>query len=318
MFHDNLQHNENHEPHIGLILSFFQLFKKLQDELNDVPDRLLTYYYEQILGQSRRKQIPDSVYCYVEIDPEVPELVLPESTRIIAGQNVDGQDILYEITDSVKMVNGIYSRQINPSERFRPFLALGEEQRFLSEDSKTMEEVDIGFAVSSPTLKLKGGNRKVDLSFLGPSFPEFSAYQEEIHQDGMGISQPTLKVRIKNQTVFHPYSFLQFLELEQLKISVEVKQLKNLSLYSNYGPMDQSIPFDLFGPTPKAGSYLMIGNDEIFAKDLDELNVGWTYYGLPAGEDMESYFGGYPYGIRNDSFKVKFQALSDFRFCPLT
>jgi hypothetical protein len=414
MFHDNLQHNENHEPHIGLMLSFFQLFKKLQDELNHVPDRLLTYYYEQILGQSRRKQVPDSVYCYVEIDPELSELVLPESTRIIAGQNIDGQDLLYEITDSVKvsniklsnlytlfvsrnklidpgssfqMVNGIYSRQINPSEKFRPFLALGEEQRFLSEDSKNMQEVDIGFAVSSPTLKLNGGNRKVDLSFvflsesyqyfltmllsvakskkqlpeeifhqiftgslvieyttqtgwchiddfeisppqdwnergfqlsfqLGPSFPEFSVYQEEIHQDGMGISQPTLKVRIKNQTVFHPYSFLQFLELEQLKISVEVKQLKNLSLYSNYGQMDQSIPFDLFGPTPKAGSYLMIGNDEIFAKDLDELNVGWTYYGLPAGEDMGSYFGGYPYGINNDSFKVKFQALSDFRFLP--
>jgi hypothetical protein len=414
LFNDNLQNNQNHEPHIGLILSFFQLFKKLQAELNDVPDRLLTYYYEQILGQSRRKQIPDSVYCYVEIDPEVSELVLPEKTKIIAGQNVDGEDVLYELTDSVQvsniklsnlftlfvsrnrlidpgssfqMVNGIYSQQINPREKFRPFLALGEEQRFLSDDAKTMQEVDMGFAISSPTLKLKGGQRSVELKFiflsesyqyfltmllsvantkkqlpeeifdqiftgslvveyttpagwceidqfevsppqdwnergfqlsfvLGPSFPEFSAYQEEMHQDGMEISQPTIKIRLKNQTVFHPYSFLQFLELEQLKISVEVKQLKNLTLHSNYGPIDEGIPFDLFGPSPKVGSYLLIGNDEIFAKDLDELKVGWTYFGLPIGEDMEAYFGGYPYGIKNDSFKVKFQALSDFRFLP--
>lgn len=415
MFQDNLHHNENHEPHIGLILSFFQLFKKLQYELNEVPDRLLTYYYEQILGQSRRGQIPDSVYCYVELDPEVSELILPEQTRIIAGQNTDGQDILYEIIDAVKvsnvklsrlytlfvsrnklldpgssfqMVNGIYASHINPNEKFSPFLALGQEQRFLSEDSKTMEEVDIGFAVSSPTLKMKGGIREVNLAFvflsesyqyfltmllsvaktkkqlpeeifhqiftgsllieyttpkgwciiddfeivppqdwnergfqlsfkLGASMPEFAAYQEEIHQYGMGIDQPTLRIKIKNQTVFHPYSFLQFLELEQLKITVDVQQLKNLSLYSNYGPMDQSIPFDLFGPTPKAGSYLLVGNDEIFAKDLDELKIGWSYYGLPGDQDMESYFGGYPYQIKNDSFKVKFQALSDFRFLPI-
>ena len=415
MFHDNLQHNENHEPHIGLMLSFFQLFKKLQDELNHIPDRLLTYYYEQILGQSRRKQIPDFVYCYVEIDSKVQEIIIPENTRIIAGQNTEGQDILYSTIDSVKVsniklgniftlfvsrnklidpgsafqtVNGIYSKQIDPNKKFGSFLALGEEQRFLSEDSKTMKEVEIGFAISSPTLKLKGGHRKVEIAFvflsesyqyflamllsvakskkqlpeeifhqlfsgslfieyttlsdwcsietfevippqdwnengfklsftLGPSMPEFTSYVEEIHKDSMGINQPTLKIKLRNQNVFHPYSFLQFLELEQMKISVDVKQLKNLSLFSNFGPIDTSIPFDLFGSTPKAGSYLLIGNDEVFSKDLEELNIGWTFFGLPGGEDMESYFRGYPYAIKNDSFKVKFQALSDFRYLPV-
>lgn len=414
LLNDNLQNKEDHEPHIGLLLSFFQLFKKLQDELNMVPDRLLTYYYEQILGQERRKQIPDSVYCYVEIDPEIRELVIPENTRIIAGQNIEGQDIRYELTDAVKvsdiklgniftlfvsrnklidpgssfqMVNGIYSKQIDPNENFGSFLALGEEQRFLSEDLKTMQEVDIGFAVSSPTLKLKGGQRKVEIAFvflsesyqyflamllsvaknknqfpeeifhqlfsgslhleyttnlgwcsiddfevippqdwnengfklgftLGPSMAEFACYSEDLHLDGMGINQPTLKITLRNQNVFHPYSFLQFLELEQIKIVVEVKQLKTLSLHSNFGPLDQSIPFDLFGPTPKVGSYLLIGNDEVFSKDLDDLKIGWTFFGLPIGEDMQSYFSGYPYGIKNDSFKVKFQALSDFRYMP--
>jgi len=414
LLNDNLQNKEDHEPHIGLLLSFFQLFKKLQDELNTVPDRLLTYYYEQILGQSRRKQIPDSVYCFLILDPDIKEIVIPENTRVIAGQNIEGQDIIYELTDSVKVsniklgsiftlfvsrnklidpgssfqiVNGIYSKQIDPNKKFGSFLALGEEQRFLSEDSKTMQEVDIGFAVSSPTLKLKGGQRKVEIAFvflsesyqyflamllsvskskdqlpeeifhqlfsgslhlqytsnlgwctienfevippqdwnengfklgftLGPSMPEFASYFEEIHLNGMGINQPTLKIGLKNQDVFHPYSFLQFLELEQIKISVDVKQLKSLSLHSNFGPLDQSIPFDLFGPIPKAGSYLLIGNDEVFSKDLDELKIGWTFFGLPAGEDMQSYFSGYPYGIQNDSFKVKFQALSDFRYTP--
>lgn len=414
LLQDNLRNKEDHEPHIGLLLAFFQLFQKLQEELNTVPDRLLTYYYEKILGQTRRGQIPDLVDCYVMVDSEMESLLIPENTRILAGQNIAGQDIIYEVTDTVMVspsklsslytlyisrnklidpgstfqtVNGIYSKKIDPSEKFQSFLALGEEQHFLSEEDKTMQEVDIGFAISSPTLKLKGGQRDVEISLvfltesfqyflamvlsvskgknllpeevfyqlfsgslhleyttdtnwcaidtfevippqdwnqngfklafkLGPAMPEFASYVEEIHQDGMGISQPTLKIKLKNKDVFHPYSFLQFLELEQVRVSVEVKNLKSLSLYSNFGPLDQSIPFDLFGPTPKAGSYLLIGNDEVFSKDLDELKVGWTYFGLPIGEDMKSYFGGYPYGIDNDSFKVKIQALSDFRFLP--
>jgi len=414
LLQDNLRHKEDHEPHIGLMLAFFQLFKKLQEELNTVPDRLLTYYYEQILGQSKRGQIPDLVHCYVKVDPQADALMIHKNTRILAGQNIEGQDIVYEVTDTVKVstsklaslftlyisrnklidsgssfqtVSGIYSREIVIDEKFESFLALGEEQRFLSDEDKTMKEVDIGFAISSPTLKLKGGHREIELAFvflnesyqyflamllsvakgnkqlpeevfkqlfsgslqlaytsdlgwctidsfevippqdwnengfrigftLGPGMPEFSSYLEEIHQENMGISQPTLKISLKNQNVFHPYSFLQFLELEQIRISVSVKKLKNLSLFSSFGPLDQSIPFDLFGPTPKAGSYLLIGNDEVFSKDLDELQVGWSFFGLPTGEDMQSYFRGYPYAINNSSFKVRIQALSDFRFLP--
>jgi hypothetical protein len=414
LLQENLRHKDDHEPHIGLLLAFFQLFKKLQQEINTVPDRLLTYYYEQILGQTRKGQIPDLLHCYVTVDPAADPLWIAEGTRVLAGQNKDGQDMLYEVTDTVRIstsklaslytlhisrntlidpgtsfqtVNGIYSRKIDPTDKFESFLALGEEQRFLSEDQKTMEEVSIGFAISSPTLKMKGGHREVEVAFvflsesyhyflamllsvakgknqlpeeifhqlfsgslhltyttdtgwaeidsfevippqdwnengfrlaftLGPGMSEFAPYQEQIHQEGMGVNQPTLKIRLKNQNVFHPYSFLQFLELEQIRISVVVKKLKSLSLHSSFGPLDQSIPFDLFGPTPKAGSYLLIGNDEVFSKDLDELKIGWTFFGLPVGEDMKSYFSGYPYAIDNDSFKVKIQALSDFRFMP--
>ncbi len=414
LFQDNLLNKADHEPHIGLLLAFFQLFKKLQTEFNTVPDRLLMYYYEEILGQTRRGQVPDFLHCYVVVDPESDAVLIPESTRILAGQNKDGQDIIYELTEpslvssnklarlyvlfisrnklidsgsSFQSVNGIYSKKIDPSEKFAPFLALGEDQRFLSDDQKTMEEVAIGFAISSPTLKMKGGQREVELDFvflsesyqyflamlisvaksknqlpeevfhqlfsrslqisyttesgwctlrdfevippqnwnlhgfklsftLSPGMPEFASYAEEIHLEEIGLNQPTLKVILRNQNVFHPYSFLQFLELEQIRISVSVKNLKSVSLYSSFGPLDQSIPFELFGPTPKVGSYLLIGNDEVFSKDLDELNIGWTFFGLPTGQDMRAYFGGYPFGIENNSFKIKIQALSDFRFLP--
>lgn len=414
LFQDNLANKEDHEPHIGLLIAFFQLFSQLQEEMNTVPDRLLTYYFERILGQARKEQEADTVQCYATIDPEIDQVLVPKNTRLLAGQNESGSDILYEIKDPVtfsnlrlthlftmfvsrnklidpgtpfQTVNGIYSKRISALENFKPFQALGEEQRFLNESNKTMDEVDIGFSISSPTLRLSGGYREVNLEFvfltesyqyflamilsisktknqlpeeifhqiftdslslqhttadgwctvpshevipptnwnensfrltftLGPGHPAISRYVEEVHEEGLQLQQPVLKILLKNQHVFHPYSFLQFLELEQIKIGVNVKQLKNLSLHSSFGPLDHSIPFDFLGPTPKVGSYLLLGNEEIFSKDLDSLQVGWTYHGLPQGEDMKSYFKGYPYGIENDSFKLKIQALSDFRFMP--
>lgn len=410
----NLKEKQDHEPHIGLLLAFFQLFQKLQDEINTIPDRLLSYYFEEVLGQTKRQQTPDTIDCYVMMDPEGGQAWLPKGIRVLAGQNAEGQDIIYEVEDKVKIspsklvslytlyvsrnmiidpgssfqtVNGIYFNKIDLQDKFKPFLALGEEQHFLSGESKSMKDVEVGFAISSPTLYLKGGDRKVKISFffsnesyqyfltmllsvakannslpeevfhqlfsntlkleyttsqnwysiedfeitppqdwnqnvfyltfrLAPGLPEFASYIEDIHLDQMNVSQPVLRIKLKNKGVYHPYSFLQFLELEQIKISVDVKKLKSLTLFSSFGPMDQSVPFDLFGPSPKVGSYLIIGNNEIFSKDLEELKIGWTFFGLPVGEDLKSYFSAYPYGIENDSFKLKIQALSDFRFLP--
>ena len=414
LFRENLANKQDHEPHIGLLIAFFQLFSQLQEEMNTVPDRLLTYYFEQILGQVRKQQEADTVQCYATIDEDLEQVFVPKNSRILAGQNEEGNDILYELKNPVtfsnlklaslftmfvsrnklidpgtpfQTVNGIYSKHISFLEDFKSFQALGEEQRFLNKSGKTMEEVDIGFSVSSPTLRLGGGYREVHLEFvfltesyqyflamllsisktknqlpeeifhqifagslslqhttskgwcevpshevippeswnensfklaftLGPDHPAISPYLEEVHEEGLNLQQPVLKILLKNQHVFHPYSFLQFLELEQIKIGVNVKQLKNLSLHSNYGPSDQSIPFDLLGPVPKVGSYLLIGNEEIFSKDLESLQVGWTFHDLPLGRDMKSYYEEYPYGIGNNSFKLKIQALSDFKYMP--
>ncbi len=411
---DNLQIKDDHEPHIGLLLTFFNLFQKLQSELNEIPVRLLNFYYKDVLGQNLRAQVPDTVYCYVNLDADYSEIVIPKNTVIIAGQNTEGQDIKYALDEKVKVsdvnlagiytffvsrnklidpgtsfetINGMYSKYIDPALGKTVFTALGEEQRFLSKENRTMDDVNLGFIISSPTFKLKGGSRKVLISFtflpesfqyfltmilsvakvnkstpeevfsqifsdsldlnyttpkgwhnieqfelippqdwnengfkiqfeLGPAMPEFNGYNEEVHKDKIDLFHPALKVLLNNNSVFHPYSFLQFLEIEQVNIDVEVSQFKKLTLHSSYGPVDQSIPFDMLGPSPKAGSYLLVGSDEIFSKDLDELKIGWTFHGLPKGEDMESYFGGYPFGIKNDSFKLQIQALSDFRYSP--
>jgi hypothetical protein len=412
---ESLEKNANHESQIGLLLSFLQLFKHVQEDINRIPERQLLYYYEQILGQKRRAQISDDAHVYAIVDSEVSEILIPEKSIILAGQNQEGFDLKYQVVQSTivsnlrlvglstlfisrnqaidpgtnfQTVSGIYSKTINLEDFSESFPALGEEQRFLGDQEKTMEEVDLGFAIASPTLRLKGGERKVSLEFkflaesyqyflamllsvaknkqrlpeeifyqifknsvhieytsengwhsletfefvppqdwntngfvlrfeLSPAEPPVIVYQEDIHGLGYAVNQPILKLIFRSQDTFHPYSFLQFLEMEEVKVEVEVNHLKHLTVHSNYGSLDHSIPFDFLGPSPKMGSYLLIGNDEIFCKQLDELKIGWTFHSLPLTGDIAHYFRGYPYGITNDSFQLSIQALSDFRFMPL-
>ena len=152
---------------------------------------------------------------------------------------------------------------------------------------------------------------------LGKGDPPLSHYLENVHSGGLSIDQPAIRVELLGANAYHPYSHLQFLELTEIGIHVSVQDLRNLVLHSSNGPLDDSGPFELLGAGPKKGSFLLVGNEEVFSKRLDELQVGWNYQGLPLDEKgLKGYFSGYPYGITNKSFKLRVTALSDFRFQP--
>lgn len=160
--------------------------------------------------------------------------------------------------------------------------------------------------------------RQFSLQFtLDKGAPSLVHYAEEIHQADLGQQQPLLRIRLSGSNAYHPYSHLQFLELEELKVQVKVSDLRNLSLHSSTGPLSDSGPFELLGASPVKGSFLLIGNDEIFSKKLDDLQIGWDFYALPVGEaGLSAYFAGYPGEITNDSFRLRLSALSRYKFYP--
>ena len=413
---NSLENQSDHQPHIGLLLSFLKLYRYAQQELNLLPERQLSFFLETILRQKKRPAIADRLYGVFEISDERTEVLLPKGTAILAGQDSSGADRIYlterdthlnhariealhtvfvarnpliDQNSRYQLVSGIYHQPIHPDQTNPvPFATLGEEQRFLPNAERTMDDAQIGFVLSSNVLRLQGGERDIRITFtfteqsfhyltsvlmdiaqrreikadeafhavfahaldasytgpegwvsfpsadmippkewdhrtftlrllLSPSLPPVSVYQEEIHQSGLMLRQPAIRIKLRGTDSYHPYSHLHFLELNDISIEVSVSEMKQLILLTNTGAVDDSAPFELLGSTPKKGSYLLIGSDELFSKTLTRLQAGWTFFSLPLGnQSLKEYFAAYPYAMGNGDFKLKVQALTDFSFRP--
>jgi hypothetical protein len=222
LFYQSYYENENHPPHNGLIFSFLELYAVLKTDLNKVTKKHLDFFYTKILGQKPKLGNPDSLFVYALLNPDVKEVFLPKDTILHAGQDPLGfpekyvidqeiqlthasvskimtlymsRNALVDVYSKYRLVSGIYGRKIDNLSEFEPFASLGEEQLFLSEEERTMEEVSIGFAVSSPTLRLCGGFRSITLSlFFTP---------ESIDRMTFLLLDIAEKRKIKPEEVFH-------------------------------------------------------------------------------------------------------------------
>ena len=62
------------------------------------------------------------------------------------------------------------------------------------------------------------------------------------------------------------------LEVKNIAIDVDVKGIRQLMLSSDIGGISSNVPFQPFGAIPKVGSYFIIGKEELFKKDLTDIN----------------------------------------------
>ncbi|MDO9554654.1 hypothetical protein [Rhodonellum sp.] len=128
-------------------------------------------------------------------------------------------------------------------------------------------------------------------------------YQKELHGDDFDTEWPLLKIVLNNQAQLHPYKPLRLLEIEEVSIEAHVTGVEKMDLSNQFGELDQSNPFQPFGPLPSQGSYLRMRNPLIFQKYLSELTINYKWSALPQDRlGFKSYYSSYPYGIDNDAF----------------
>ena len=102
-FHRSLTEKDNHQPHIGLLISFLKLYRYAQIELNEMTTRILYFYYNTVLKQVQRDGICDHVHLSFNISNHIKKFVLPSGTALSAGSSKDGSDISYETIRDIEI-----------------------------------------------------------------------------------------------------------------------------------------------------------------------------------------------------------------------
>lgn len=129
---------------------------------------------------------------------------------------------------------------------------------------------------------------------------------------------PAVRFELNPSAFVYPYDFFASINLDKIDCGISVTGLKSLVGYNQLGPIDMATPFYPFGPTPNLDSYLLIGNKELFKKDLDSMQINLDWMDLPKDSGgFRTHYHLYDLGLDNDSFKVKLSVLKSGEWSPL-
>lgn len=124
-------------------------------------------------------------------------------------------------------------------------------------------------------------NLQIDLGSNEPPIEPFLK-----NPDGLSSSWPMLKMEYD---LFSDLSAAPV--ITKLIIEVNVQEVKTFQLYNDSGALSTKTPFPVFGTTPVKNSNFIIGNNELFSKPLNTLEITLDWDHLPP--DFLSYYQPY-------------------------
>ena len=179
-----------HDPASGLLLAFVKVFQQTQHITNQFSERLLDFYYQDILQNSPEAAVADRVLLDCLLKPGERLVDIPEGALFTAGQTKNQQDIQYRTTKRSLLtgaeLTGLYTfylqrhQHISPENisqsvtRIKAYDCLQQAfspplNVFGYETGARQKTVDLGnqiaLCIASDTLLLKEGRRKINLQF---------------------------------------------------------------------------------------------------------------------------------------------------------
>ena len=190
--------SRSHSSAIGLYVTFVKLFQKIQSQLNHFTQRHLNFYYNDILKAQPRPISADRTYLIFKPDHEERRVLIEKGTEFTAGNEANLRDVVYAAQNDVLVhgatVDALQTLYFDSDPLSSPEYELGFASRakvsripILKTDPSTSEQelqawpmfgalrsdtatqvykdAEIGFAIASPVLFLKEGERHINVSF---------------------------------------------------------------------------------------------------------------------------------------------------------
>lgn len=182
-----------HEPSMGLLLATLQLFQYSRAPLNAFPDRLIDFYYRDVLRLTPRPAVPEYVHLLLGRAVHYAGPVeIPAGTRFTGGKDSQGKALEFAAdsalsltTSQVAMLCNLRMERdptISPEREFDyptrmkveslplqpPSAAYGERAPWwpllggaVRDSASQAQDARLGFALASPLLRLQEGSREV-------------------------------------------------------------------------------------------------------------------------------------------------------------
>lgn len=306
--HINLESYPKHSPQYALYLAFLKLFGYAQDNLNEFTKRHLDFYYNKILHLYPEKATPDSVHLCIEPHKNRSSFLIEKGSIFLGGKDSQGRNKYYECAADVAInqakVEHIYGSSVKDDafyfQDITDLNASGQPWNAFPGDSVYSQ---IGFALATPMLYLRGGHREITITFKNANNQKVQVLPRDFEfyltaEDGWykttadfeeGIITLTIPIEEKGIIPFNTeihegvdletsFPTLKIISgsaniannptFEKVELSVKVTNYKHFKLFNNTGEIDHTKSFEPFGSIPKNGNTLIFACKEFFQKNI--------------------------------------------------
>lgn len=94
-----------HDPAIGLLIAFLQLFQKLHHKINRFTLNYIDFYYDDVLKIRVRQCVPDYAFLAVSSGNKNNEIIVHKGTEFLAGKDSNKQAIIFTAVEDVLINN---------------------------------------------------------------------------------------------------------------------------------------------------------------------------------------------------------------------
>jgi hypothetical protein len=175
------------EPHLALLLAFFEVYKKPKELLNRLTAKHLEFYYSEVLRLKRESAMPDRAHLAISLKNNAPPTAIGPTHSFSAGKDQAGVELIYRPSlesivnnASITTIGSMFiDTQGAGIVRYAPIAnssdGLGgeldkNEPRWRGFGHAGLPVAETGFALSSPVLRMQEGLRKVSVSLTLANF----------------------------------------------------------------------------------------------------------------------------------------------------
>ncbi|MCW3090724.1 MAG: hypothetical protein JWP81_1793 [Ferruginibacter sp.] len=91
-----LEQYPSHQPHMTLFITFLQLFKLAQEQMNGLTGKMLDFYYKDVLQLTPKDSIPDKTHIIFELAKDVLQYDIAKDTALNAGKDASNKEQVYK------------------------------------------------------------------------------------------------------------------------------------------------------------------------------------------------------------------------------